>query len=79
MNTENNQTQEAEKMHYEIENLKKEITKLKADFNVEKNAKNESYAFILSNNLLEKFADFSRNNKGKDPHSLCLSALGMTK
>ncbi len=72
MATTNNETQE-------IEELKKEILRLRTGFNIEKNAKNEAYAFILSNELFKPFSDFCKNNRNKDPHSLCLSALQTDK
>ena len=47
----------------EIEELKKEILRLKADLNIERNAKNQAYSFMISNELFQKFVDFCEKNK----------------
>ncbi|WP_443689061.1 hypothetical protein [Paraprevotella xylaniphila] len=44
-------------------------------FEIDKNAKNEAYYFILSNGLLEAFAEFCKNYHSSDPHKDCLKAL----
>jgi hypothetical protein len=45
-------------------------------FNVEKNAKNRSYAFTLNYNLLNAFIKFCKATAHvQDPHSLCLTLL----
>ncbi len=45
-------------------------------FNIEKNAKNRAYAFILHNDLLDKFSDFCKATADvEDLHALCLSIL----
>ncbi|EGG56539.1 hypothetical protein HMPREF9442_00541 [Paraprevotella xylaniphila YIT 11841] len=44
-------------------------------FEIEKNAKNEAYYFILSNGLLEAFSEFCKNYHSSDPHKDCLKAL----
>ena len=41
-------------------------------FEIEKNAKNEAYYFILSNGLLEAFAKFCKTYRSSDPHKDCL-------
>lgn len=46
-----------------------------AAFNIEKNAKNRAYAFILSNNLLERFNEFCQATEGIDMHKYCLNEL----
>lgn len=45
------------------------------DFEIEKNAKNEAYYFILSNGLLEAFAEFCKTYHSSDPHKDCLEFL----
>lgn len=45
------------------------------EFEIEKNAKNKAYYFILSNGLLEKFAEFCENYHSSDPHKDCLELL----
>ena len=36
-------------------------------FEIEKNAKNEAYYFILSHNLLDEFAEFCKSYRSSDP------------
>lgn len=45
------------------------------DFEIEKNAKNEAYYFILSNGLLEEFAEFCKTYRSSDPHKDCMEVL----
>lgn len=44
-------------------------------FEIEKNAKNKAYYFILSHNLLDEFAEFCKNYRSSDPHKDCLDFL----
>lgn len=44
-------------------------------FEIEKNAKNEAYYFILSHNLLDEFAEFCKSYRSSDPHKDCLDFL----
>lgn len=44
-------------------------------FEIEKNAKNEAYYFILSHNLLDEFAKFCKSYRSSDPHKDCLDFL----
>jgi len=44
-------------------------------FNIEKNAKNQAYYFILSNGLFDQFAEFCRNYASDDPHGDCVNYL----
>lgn len=44
-------------------------------FEIEKNAKNKAYYFILSNGLLEAFAEFCKNYHSSDPYDDCLKFL----
>lgn len=44
-------------------------------FNIEMNAKNRAYAFILSSGLLNEFAEFCDMTSGLDPHDVCVAAL----
>lgn len=44
-------------------------------FEIEKNAKNEAYYFILSNGLFKEFAEFCKNYHSSDPHKDCLELL----
>lgn len=44
-------------------------------FEIEKNAKNEAYFFILSHNLLNEFAEFCNNYHPDDPHKDCMEFL----
>ncbi|KAA6321970.1 hypothetical protein EZS27_028442 [termite gut metagenome] len=51
------------------------INEAQKHFNVEKNAKNEAYAFILSMGLLDEFAQFSKYFHSEDMHKLCIDLL----
>ena len=44
-------------------------------FNIEKNAKNSAYHFILSHSLFDLFSDYCKNVSVKDPHAACVSIL----
>lgn len=44
-------------------------------FEIEMNAKNKAYYFILSHNLLNEFADFCKDYDASDPHKDCLDFL----
>ena len=44
-------------------------------FEIEKNAKNEAYYFIISNGLLEEFMKFCKNYRSSDPNKDCLDFL----
>lgn len=44
-------------------------------FEIEKNAKNEAYYFILSNGLFKEFAEFCKNYHSNDHHKDCLEFL----
>lgn len=39
------------------------------ELEIERNAKNEAYLFILTNNLFERFVEFSQRYDGDDPHA----------
>lgn len=62
--------------------LKKQLTRARADrdtlkrkFEIEKNAKNEAYSFILSFGLLEEFAEYHRAAANIDPMLICSEAI----
>lgn len=44
-------------------------------FEIEKNAKNKAYYFILSHNLFNEFAEFCKTYRSSDPHKDCLDFL----
>lgn len=44
-------------------------------FEIEMNAKNRAYHFILSNGLFDDFVDFCKKNNSSDPHKDCLGFL----
>jgi len=47
-------------------------TEMQRHFDVEKNAKNKAYSYILSKGLLKDFSIWSRGNNYNDPHEACL-------
>ena len=44
-------------------------------FNIEMNAKNKAYHFILSHGLFDHFSEFCKNVSAKDPHAECVNIL----
>ena len=51
------------------------LIELTEAYKVEKDAKNKAYYFILSNGLLDRFADFCRDYHSCDPHKDCIEYL----
>ncbi|KAA6318599.1 hypothetical protein EZS27_031416 [termite gut metagenome] len=51
------------------------IAEVQRRFNVEKNAKDEANAFILSMGLLDEFAQFSKDFHSDDMYKLCKDLL----
>ena len=50
----------------------REIAGLMKRFEVEKNAKNKAYSFILESGLVEQFREYcNRGLFGSDPHNTC--------
>lgn len=60
-----------------IDNLLDEVSKLKRDFEAEKNIKNNLYFFILQQGLLDELKGFSneRNMTSEKGHSDCIEHL----
>lgn len=50
---------------------------LKEEFEIEKNAKNRAYSFILSRGLLSEFGEWCEATKGIDPFLLCRQLLNL--
>ena len=44
-------------------------------FNVEMNAKNEAYHFILAYGLFDLFLEFCKGHQGQDHHAECIKIL----
>lgn len=53
----------------------KDYLELSRKFQIEKDAKNRAYHFILTYGLLDLFADFCKEHKGGNPHTDCLNIL----
>ena len=53
------------------------INEIQKRFDVEMNAKNEAYAFIIQMGLMNQFRDFVRHYKGIDYHEACVDMLGI--
>ncbi|KAA6319916.1 hypothetical protein EZS27_030243 [termite gut metagenome] len=51
------------------------IAEAQKAFDIEKNAKGEAYAFIISKGLLDEFIQFSKTFHGQDTHKLCRDLL----
>jgi len=58
-----------------IDYLEDRYLKMKKDFEVEMDAKNQAYAFILSHGLLTQFSEFSRTVYSDDWHATCLEQV----
>ena len=66
----------ATKLAAKVKVLKAELTDMEARFNVEKDAKNFAYAFILSNGSLEAYRSFLQATQGiSNPHALCVELI----
>lgn len=46
-----------------------------SDYEIEKNAKNKAYYFILTHNLLSEFSAFCRSYNSSDPQKDCLNFI----
>jgi len=62
--------------------LKQQLNRARTDrdtlerkFEIEKNAKNRAYAFIISNGLYNEFAKFHKETAVADPMNICREAL----
>ena len=51
------------------------VNEIQKRFDVEKNAKNEAYSFIIQMGLMDQFRDFVNNYKGIDHHEACVGML----
>lgn len=51
------------------------VTALGKNFEIEKNAKNNAYYFILSHGLLEEFSEFCNTYHSSDTHKDCVELL----
>ena len=44
---------------------------------IEKDAKNRAYAFIIAAGLFHKFAEFCEETRDLEPHDLCIKMLAL--
>lgn len=59
-----------------VQTKNEQLTVSIKEFNIEKDAKNRAYAFILSNKLLDDFSRFCKETSNiKNLHSHCLTLL----
>lgn len=59
-----------------VQTKNEQLTVSIQEFNIEMNAKNRAYAFILSNKLLDDFSKFCKETSHiKNLHSHCLTFL----
>jgi hypothetical protein len=65
----------AAKLKRQLKEALAESDKLKEKFEIEMNAKNEAYGFILSNGMLMEFAEYHRATANIDPMLICRVAL----
>lgn len=52
-----------------------ELEEMRREFEIEKNAKNQAYAFIIAAGLLDDFSNFCKQVKTNDWHKTAVSAL----
>lgn len=55
--------------------LEDSMETLKKEVEIEKNAKNTAYYFILSNGLFEAFEEFHKTNRSENPKQGCIKSL----
>lgn len=58
-----------------VHRLKCKLQVMERKFNIEKNAKNEVYAFILSCGHLEEYIAFHKKNIGEDHYAMGIEAI----
>lgn len=64
------------KLLFQIKELQEQLNQLKQSYEVEKNAKNKAYYFILSSGNFQKFAEFHKKHRANlDYHGACLAKL----
>jgi hypothetical protein len=58
--------------------MEEKLKQLEKQLQIEMNAKNKAYYFILSQGLFREFADFSHKfNSSLDAHGACLAELAL--
>lgn len=63
----------------QMEQVQAEADNYKARFEIEKDAKNEAYSFILANGLLLDFKEWHAATKGASHFEICKAAMAMIK
>lgn len=61
--------------HETEQSLKEQIKNLEFRMQEECNCKNFAYAFILSHGYFHEFAEFHKENHGKNCHEMCLNFM----
>ena len=51
------------------------LSEVQKRFDIEKEAKNELYSFIIQMGLLDQFREFSQHYKGVNHHAACIDML----
>lgn len=51
------------------------LNEVQKRFDIEKEAKNELYSFIIQMGLLDQFREFSQHYKGVNHHAACIDML----
>lgn len=54
------------------------VSEIQRKFDIEKNAKDEAYSFIIQMGLLEQFKDFAKHYKGINHYDACLDMLSVS-
>ena len=64
------------KLLSKINELQEQLTRVKQDFEIEKNYKNEAYYFIMGSGNFQKFAEYHEKFRANiDYHGACLAQL----
>lgn len=64
------------KLLFQIKELQEQLNQVKQKLEIEKNAKNKAYYFILSSGNFQKFAEFHKTHRANlDYHGACLAKL----
>lgn len=58
-----------------VSKLKYAVKVMTRNFNTEKDCKNEAYAFILNEGMLDKFREFHKRTTGEDHHLMSIKYL----
>ena len=62
---------------YSIHEFDEFLNEVQKQFNIEKNANNKAYSFIIQMGLLDEFKEFSQHYNGANHHAACINMLAV--